>query len=125
LSALVKYASAYRQAKSFDNFNQVSKETIEYFYKRINLDPAKTLLSIEGVLKYKPNVMSVCGNWVSDLSLYEQPSLKFLLSDTLYNSGRIKGQGVYYYNKFWKTPPEKFGFKLIAQVPLLDVFYRS
>ncbi len=83
------------------------------------------MLKIRSVQLMKPNVLSICGIWVQDLALYELESVKVLLSDPLYNSGAVAGQGVYHYDPNWENRPELFGFTLVSRLPALNIYVQD
>jgi len=111
--------------RGFDSFVQISERALSHFIATIGLGPHKVLLNIDLVLLWKPNVLSVCGIWVQDLALYDLESVKVLLSNPLYNSGAVAGQGVYHYDLDWKNRPEHFGFILASRFPALDIYVRD
>ncbi len=51
-------------------------------------------------------------------------SVSTVLSDRLYNSGAIPGEGPFHYNRDWAQQPERFGFVKVDQLPFLDVYKR-
>jgi len=124
LSGIIKYGQKYGNVKGFDNYTQIPEEEIKYFYNILKIDTKTKLVNLQEIIKWKPNVISVCGAWVSHLELYKLNSIKILLSDRLYNSGAVRNQGVFYYKSSWSDYPEKFGFSLKKKLPVIDVYVR-
>ena len=48
--------------------------------------------------------------------------LEYVLSDALYNSGRVKGNGIYHYLPHWNSTPENLGLQLVESFQYLDVY---
>lgn len=84
---------------------------------------ASSLLnSIDEVKSYSPTIISVASYWIEDLELYELPNLEYVLSDALYNSGRVKGNGIYHYLPNWNATPEDLGLQRVESFQYLDVY---
>jgi len=123
LSGLVHYAREFGETKGYDNFLQVPKEAVEYFHDKIGLQNG--LIDFDEIEAYQPNVMSVCSLFVQETELYNISSIEIILSDTLYNSGSIQGEGCYHYKPDFDTPPEKFGFVFQEKIRTIDVYVRK
>ena len=123
LSGLIHYAREFGETKGYDNFLQVPKEAVEYFHDKIGLQNG--LIDFDEIEAYQPNVMSVCSLFVQEPELYNISSIEIILSDTLYNSGSIQGEGCYHYKPDFDTPPEKFGFVFQEKIRTIDVYVRK
>jgi hypothetical protein len=75
------------------------------------------------MLEFEPTVISAHGIWINP-DLYAMESVSTVLSDRLYNSGAIPGEGPFHYNRDWAQQPERFGFVKVDQLPFLDVYKR-
>ena len=120
------------ESRGFDRWIQIKKSVAqEYLLETRDLDWKKSFHSESQILDSKleiyewdPTIISVAGYWIEDLDLYQLPSLKYVLSDPLYNSGRIKGEGVYHYKPNWQSTPDDLGLKLVSSKKYLDIYER-
>ena len=110
-----KYGDVYTDVKGYDDYSQPPAEAISYFCDQINLDPESKLIKLEDIYSWQPTILSVCGIWIKDIEIYNLETIKILLSDTLYNSGSIENEGVFYYNPD-AYPSERFGFRLAKKL---------
>ena len=91
--------------------------------KFLDLTGNKTKITKDknSVVEFSPQIVSAHGIWLEDW-VYQIPSIEYILSDRLYCSGAIPGEGAHFYNKDFKNSPSNYGFKQISSLPFLDVF---
>jgi len=105
---------------TYDDYSQVKEEVVSQFYGRLGRPQP---MSRAEVLAFEPTVLSAHGIWI-DPDLYAIESVSTVLSDRLYNSGAVAGEGPFHYDSDWAQQPERFGFHKVHQLPFLDVYER-
>lgn len=123
LSAFSHYAANLLDGAvaDYDNFSQVQRDVVEHFRKQLNVAMP---LSRPAAAEFAPTVLCAHGIWL-DPDFYDISSVSTVLSDRLYNSGALKGEGPFHYNRNWAQEPERFGFRKVDQLPFLDVYRRD
>ena len=118
----VYYANKFFKTYGFDRWKQIPKEATLYHLNDLNINETH-IIDYEEIKNIKPTIINVSGYWLEDIELYNLDSVKYILSDPLYNSGRVKNEGVYFYNgNNWNNVPENFNFKKILSYPVMDVY---
>lgn len=118
------------QSCGFDRWIQLRKSVAATFLNQISerLEKApqtgEALLidSLQELVEFSPTIICVSGFWIEDIELYNLSSLEYVLSDPLYNSGRVKNQGIYHYKPEWQFTPKEMGLSLVESFQYLDVY---
>lgn len=123
LSGFGQYASriGLSQVRWCADFYQVSREIAMGFHLGIGSPP---FVELNGIATYVAEVVAEHGIWLAD-DIYGLSSVRLPLSDRLYNSGGIPGEGPFRYFDCWDNSPERFAFSRMAELPFLDVYTRE
>ena len=124
VSGFLHCAQRFAPTFGFDRWVQVPREACSEFLDATGT-PSDRLVDLDEIPSLAPTILNVAGYWIEDLDLYALPSVQYVLSDTLYNSGSVEGEGVHYYLNDWNGTPDHCGFRLQDRYPALDVFVRS
>lgn len=121
IGSFLYYSNKFFTTYGYDNWNQISKMSSINHLEDLNIS-SDSLIDYKDIEKIKPTIINVAGYWIEDIELYKLDSVQYILSDPLYNSGRINGEGIYLYKKSWDNFPEKFNYKKIISYPALDIY---
>ena len=122
MGSFIYYANNFFKTYGFDRWAQLPKEAAEAHLVDLNVNE-DSLIDYNTIKTIEPTIINIAGYWIEEKELYALDSVKYILSDPLYNSGRVKHEGVYHYkdNK-WAGEPEDFGFEKIVSYVALDVY---
>jgi len=122
LGSFVYYSNIFFKTYGYDKWAQIPKHFTEKHLNNLDIS-SEVLIKKEHIKNINPTIINVSGFWIEDVQLYGLDSVEYILSDPLYNSGRIKGEGVYFYKgDGWDNSPDKYGFTKIFSYPALDVY---
>ena len=121
MSGLIHYASQRFQAYGFDRWVQIPRHCAAAFLRELG-HSVDRLIDYEQIAQVQPTIINVAGFWLEDIELYSLPSLKYVVSDTLYNSGLVPGEGVFFYQPGWQHTPECMGLRKVFQFPGIDIY---
>jgi len=123
LSGFPIYATEFELVKAYDNYSQIPLDGIYNFHAACG-HKNSLLIRKEEIHLFNPNIISVFGFWLSESWIYDLPSVQIIISDSLYNSGSIKGEGIFHYLGEKAQTPEDFGYRKVLQFPLVDIYVR-
>ncbi|MAV81818.1 MAG: hypothetical protein CMD12_07615 [Flavobacteriales bacterium] len=122
ISGFLVYINNFGYGLGYDNCEQIGYKIIDKFLELVD-NKIQIVKDKKTVFEFSPQIISVHGIWLEDW-VYQIPSIEYILSDRLYCSGAIPGEGANFFNKDFKNSPSDKGFKKISSLPFLDIFKR-
>ena len=120
ISGFPIYLNNFGTSLGYDNCEQIGFKIIDKFLDLVE-NQTKIVREKDKVFNFSPQIIAVHGIWLEDW-VYQLPSTEYILSDRLYCSGSIPGEGANFFNKDFKKSPSDNGFELVSQLPFLDIF---